>query len=155
MSSHAGVELDLVGDGPFRGELEALASELGIRERVNFRGRVSRETALEYMSGARAACLASRRETFGLVVAEAMSLGVPVVATTAGGIPEIVRHEIDGLLVPPDDPWRLGQALERILTDEALRARLTEAGRRRARESFSATRFGADYHRIFAALLEA
>jgi glycosyltransferase involved in cell wall biosynthesis len=151
---HSGLELDLVVDGPFRGELEALASELGIRERVKFRGRVSRETALEYMGGARAVCLPSRRETFGLVVAEAMLLGVPVVATTAGGIPEIVRDEIDGLLVPPDDPQKLGEALARILADEGLRARLTEAGGRRARESFSAARFAADYRRMFAALLE-
>jgi glycosyltransferase involved in cell wall biosynthesis len=151
---HSGLELDLVGDGPFRGELEALASELGIRERVNFRGRVSRETALEFMRGARAVCLPSRRETFGLVVAEAMLLGVPVVATTVGGIPEIVRHEIDGLLVPPDDPRRLGEALQRVLTDEPLRERLTEAGGRRARESFSAARFAADYRRMFSTLLD-
>jgi colanic acid/amylovoran biosynthesis glycosyltransferase len=152
--SHSELELDLVGDGPFRSELEALASELDIRGRVNFRGRVSRETALEYLGGARAMCLPSRRETFGLVVAEAMLLGVPVVATTVGGIPEIVRDEIDGLLVPPDDPRSLAEALERILSDGALRARLTEAGGRRARESFTAARFAADYRRVFASLLE-
>src|SRR6185503_925267 len=148
------LELDLVGDGPFRRELETLASELDIRGRVNFRGRVSRDTALEYVAGARAMCLPSRRETFGLVVAEAMLLGVPVVATTVGGIPEIVRAEIDGVLVPPDDPRSLAEALERILSDGALRASLTEAGGRRARESFTATRFAADYRRLFASLLE-
>jgi glycosyltransferase involved in cell wall biosynthesis len=152
--SHSGLELDLVGDGPSRSELEALASELDIRERVHFRGRVSHEAALEYMGGALAVCLPSRRETFGLVLAEAMLLGVPVVATTVGGIPEIVRDEIDGLLVPPDDPRSLAKALERVLGDETLRARLTEAGGRRARESFTAARFAADYRRIFAALLE-
>lgn len=152
--SHSGLELDLVGEGPCRTELEALASELDIRGRVNFRGRVSRETALEYLDGARAMCLPSRRETFGLVVAEAMLLGVPVVATRVGGIPEIVRADIDGLLVPPDDPRSLAEALERILGDEALRARLTEAGGRRARESFTAARFAADYRRLFASLLE-
>lgn len=154
LDAHATLELDLVGDGPFRSELENLAAALGIRDRVNFRGHVSREAALDYIGGARAVCLASRRETFGLVVAEAMLLGVPVVATAVGGIPEVVRNEIDGLLVPPDDPQSLAEALDRILSDEALREKLAEAGGRRARESFTTARFGADYRRLFASLLE-
>jgi glycosyltransferase involved in cell wall biosynthesis len=147
------LELDLIGEGPFRVALEKLAAELGIGDRVNLRGLVPSEQVREEVAGARAFCLPSRREPFGMVLVEAMSLGIPIVATTAGGIPEVVRHGVDGVLVEPDDPERLGQALRQVLTDTPLRERLTRSARERARAHFSAARFGEQYRALFAEAL--
>lgn len=84
--------------------------------------------------------LPSVAEPFGLVLLEAMAQAVPVVATAAGGVPEIVRDGRDGLLVPPGDPEALARALGRLLSDEALRDRLAAAGRRRVASDFSQDR---------------
>lgn len=139
------LELDLVGDGPFRPQLERLTAELGLSSRVQFHGDVPRSRALELIACARVFCLPSRREPFGLVVLEAMSLRTPVVATRVGGVPEIVRHGIDGLLVEPDSAQDLSRALRRVLTDANLRKTIIENGQRRVKESFTLGRFAADY----------
>jgi glycosyltransferase involved in cell wall biosynthesis len=147
------LELDLIGDGPFRAPLEKLAFELGIGDRVNFRGLVPSEQVRKQVAAARAFCLPSRREPFGMVLLEAMSLRVPVVATTAGGIPEVVRHDVDGVLVSPDDPEQLAEALRKILEDAPLRARLTESAWGRAHSDFTAAQFAERYRALFAELL--
>ena len=148
-----GLELDLIGEGPFRASLEKLAAELGIADRVNFRGLVPSEQVREEVAGARAFCLPSRREPFGMVLVEAMSLKVPVVATTAGGIPEVIRDGLDGLLVPADEPKQLAHTLRRVLEDAPLRARLTESAWERAHTHFTASRFGGEYRALFAEML--
>jgi glycosyltransferase involved in cell wall biosynthesis len=82
----------------------------------------------------------ARWEGFGLALLEAMLCSLPVVATRVSSIPEIVADGETGLLVPPDDPDALGDALGRLLADESLRRRLGEAGRARARAEFSVDR---------------
>jgi phosphatidylinositol alpha-mannosyltransferase len=72
------------------------------------------------------------QESFGMVLVEAMAAGLPVVASDIPGYREVVRDEREGLLVPPGDAHALASALERVLSDRALAARLGEAGRRRA-----------------------
>ena len=79
----------------------------------------------------------SRREGYGVVAREAMAHGRPVVATAVGGLPEAVEHERTGLLVPPGDASALRAAIERLLADAPLRARLGAAARERAGERFS------------------
>ena len=148
------LELDLVGEGPDRGYLEDLAGRLGLAKKVNFRGDLPREKALELIREARVLCLPSRHESFGLVLLEAMALKTPVVATTTGGIPEIIRDGVDGLLVPPDRPDELAGALHKVLTDEQLRARLVASAEKRAREAFTAGRFAMDYRNLMLRLLQ-
>lgn len=80
-------------------------------------------------------------EGFGLVILEAMRSGCAIVATNHGGAPEILEHEVSGLLVPPGDVEALAAAIERLVTDEALRLRLGEAAERRVREVFTLDRF--------------
>jgi glycosyltransferase involved in cell wall biosynthesis len=126
----------LAGEGPDRAALEAEVRERGLAPVVRFLGRRDDISALIKLAAV--VVLPSLAESFGFVLAEAMSLGKPVVATAIGGIPEVVTDEQTGLLVPPADPGRLAAALCRILTDPALAGRLGEAGRRHA------TRFGFD-----------
>jgi glycosyltransferase involved in cell wall biosynthesis len=86
------------------------------------------------------ALLPSRIEGFSQSLLEAMALGKPVIASAAGGNPELVTHEADGLLVAPLDPRAWAAAIERLLGDAALAARLGTAARATAREKFSLDR---------------
>ncbi len=86
------------------------------------------------LAGATVVACPSRREGFGLVCAEAMARGRAVVASDVGGLRDLVEHERTGLLVPPQDPPALRAALERLLSDEALRARFGKAARIRVTE---------------------
>ena len=81
--------------------------------------------------------LATRKETFGLVILEAQALGVPVVATGAGGVPEIIDDGVDGLLVTPENPDALAEAIESLYRQPELRRNLADAGRRNVEERFS------------------
>lgn len=133
--------LEIVGFGPERGPLESRAEALGISDRVDFLGRV---TTVELVAAyRRAACfvlpatLDEREDTEGLgvVLLEAMSYGVPVVATRLGGIVDIVEDGRTGLLVE-DEPNALARAITALLSDPARRRSLGEAGRTRVRERF-------------------
>ena len=83
------------------------------------------------------AVLASRKETFGRVAVEAMALGVPVIGTNAGGVPEIISHRINGLLVPPEDPPALAAAIETIYANRELSAAMGKEALKTVAEKFS------------------
>jgi glycosyltransferase involved in cell wall biosynthesis len=139
----AGPRLEIVGDGPERSGLEALAQRLGVANRVVFRGKIPpNELQASYTRAAVCvlpSVLDARGDTEGLgvVLLEAMHHGTPVIASRVGGIPDIVEDGESGLLVPPGDADALAAAVRRVRDDPALARRLGEAGRRRLREQFS------------------
>jgi glycosyltransferase involved in cell wall biosynthesis len=107
-----GVKLVVVGDGPARGDLQALADRLGIGSGVVFTGRVDDSTLADIYSSASLAVVPSvALEGFGLVVLEALAAGTPVVGTDVGGLPEVLRPLRDDLVVPPDDEHALAERL--------------------------------------------
>jgi glycosyltransferase involved in cell wall biosynthesis len=130
--SHPEARLRIVGGGPDLPRIRARARELGLGDRVTFLGEVPDDGAVrrEYLA-ADLFCLPSLQEGFGIAFLEAMAAGLPVVATRAAAVPEVVPDGEVGLLVPPRDPDALAAALARLLDDEPLRRRLGEAGRRR------------------------
>lgn len=125
------LRLVVAGDGPDRGAADGLPARL--RDRVIFLGSLpSRD-----LPPIHAACdlylgPAVGGESFGIVLVEAMAAGLPVVASDIAGYDEVVRHDVDGLLVPSRDPRALAEAVARVLDDPALAARLAGAGRTRA-----------------------
>lgn len=127
------VTLVLVGDGPLRVELKELVLRLGLGERVRFLGVKSRPDTIALLHGCDIFVLPSRAEPFGLVVVEAMACAKPVVATRVGGIREIVRSGVDGLLVEPDNPNALVGAIASLLADPDFSRRLGDEAFRRAR----------------------
>jgi glycosyltransferase involved in cell wall biosynthesis len=126
--------LVVLGEGPERGRLESLARELGVDGRVFLPGRVPDVAA--WLRRASVYVHAARWEGFGLGVLEAMLGALPVVATSAGSLPELVADGETGLLVPPDDPAALALAAARALE----RPELGDAGAERARLEFSVAR---------------
>lgn len=122
-----GVTLAVAGDGPDRREIERRAGALGLEGRVRFLGSVSREQVLRLFRAADASLLSSSWENFPHTVVEALAVGSPVIATAVGGVPEVVRHGENGLLVPPGDPEALAAAIRRFFADDGLRRRLAEA----------------------------
>lgn len=110
-----------------------------VRARVELTGYVDDATRERLVAQADVFAAPSIYESFGLIFLEAMRLAVPVVGTTAGGIPEVVEDGETGLLVPPRDPQRLADAIVRLLTDEPTRLRLAAAGRKSFVEKFSNT----------------
>lgn len=123
-----GVQIRIVGDGPERERLRARHRDLALGDTVVLLGAVSRgDLCAEYVN-ADCFCLPTVQEGFGLAFAEAMAAGLPVVASHAAAVPEIVGDGETGLLVAPRSPTALAEALERMLTDDGLRARLGRAG---------------------------
>lgn len=128
------VQIRIVGDGPEMPSLRATHRRLDLGDAVVFLGHVDRDAlALEYVR-ARCFCLPTVQEGFGLVFAEAMAAGLPVVACRAAAVPEVVRDGETGLLVPPRTPAVIAAALERILSDDTVRKEMGMAGRSRVEE---------------------
>jgi glycosyltransferase involved in cell wall biosynthesis len=119
-----GERLTIVGDGPERTALEQAARGLA---QVSFAGRVAHARVAEYLAGARMLVLPSRQEGQPNVVMEAMALGVPVVATRVGGVPDLVADGETGLLAEPGDASGLARAIRTLSADAGLRARVAEA----------------------------
>ena len=116
--------LVLVGDGPERPRLERSAASSAAAGRIAFLGSRTRDEALRIVAGAEAALLSSAWENLPHAAVEALAVGVPVVSTAVGGVPEIVRDGENGLLVPPGRPDALAAAISRILEEPGLRNRL-------------------------------
>lgn len=128
----------LAGEGELRARLEALSRELGLGERVVFAGF---RTDLDRLIPAFTVfCLSSHSEGLGTSLLDAMCFSRPVVATTAGGIPEAVEDGVTGLLVPPRDPEGLARALIGLLGDPARLEAMGGAGRRRFEAAFTVER---------------
>jgi len=130
----------LVGAGPLEGELRELAASLGVADRLSIMPPLDDEALTAHFLAADVFCLPSvaRSEAFGIVQLEAHICGTPVVSTNLPtGVPWVNQHGETGLVVPPGDPSALAGALARLLTDDALRARLGARARARVLESFT------------------
>ena len=120
-------DLDLVGEGPLSGQMEALAASLGIRDRVHFLGQ--RMDVDRILANAQISLLVTNWEGFPLSILEAMRAGLPVVASGVGGVGESVRDGETGYLIPPGQIEPLHDRIRRLLVDPQLRVRLGGLGR--------------------------
>jgi glycosyltransferase involved in cell wall biosynthesis len=130
----------IVGDGPLRVSLEAQAAEAGLTSRVKFLGHLGDEDVVAHFHACDVFVLPSvtRAETFGVVQLEAMACGKPVVSTNVPtGVPWVNRHGVTGLVVEPGDAGSLASALNTVISDPALRARMGAAAQRRVDDDFS------------------
>ncbi len=131
MSSNPGLKFLIVGEdiahgGRYLNNLKERVKKEGLEGRVIFTGFV--KSIRKVMADFAVLTLPAWEEPFGLVILEAMSLGVPVVATNAGGIPEIIKDNVNGLLIPPRSPGKLSEAILKILNNKNLATRLAQEG---------------------------
>jgi glycosyltransferase involved in cell wall biosynthesis len=127
----------MIGDGPCRAELEEKRARLELDGIVEIRGAASQDEVLKFWQRSAIGVLTSDNEGMPVSLMEAAACGVPVVATAVGGVPELVSEGLTGLLVPAGDVAGFAAALERLLADSELRARMGVAARHRAQERFS------------------
>ena len=146
-------KLILVGAGHLRGQLEALAISLGINEQIEFLGPQGRTEIARLLRGCEIFVLPSRFETFGIVILEAMAYRKAVIATTVGGIPEIIESGKNGILVEPDNPNALAKAINSVLLNQELRGSLAHEGYLTVRKDFRSEQTGSAYECVFERLL--
>jgi len=144
--------LEILGDGPLRSELEALAGELQIAQRTVFHGFSA--DVPRFLSRIHVFVLCSLSEGLPLSVLEAMAAGLPIVGTSVGGIPDLVQDGHCGWLCSPSDPASLADAmLQAVDAGTAGRELKGEQGRRHAADNYSLQRMTLEYEQLFARLL--
>jgi glycosyltransferase involved in cell wall biosynthesis len=143
-----GAVLVALGDGELRGEVEALASKLGVRLHV----LGYRQDVPDWYAAADAVALASANEGTPVTAIEALAAGTPVVATRVGGVPAVVDDGETGFLAEAGDVDGLAEGLRRLAADPGLRARMGALGAARMRERFATGRMAADVERLYRSL---
>jgi len=138
VAAEPAAHLVLAGDGAHRKHLEELARNLGIESHVTFTGIVQDPLADGLYAASDVVCQMSRwEEVFGLVIVEAMATCKPVIATRAGGIPELIQHGTTGFLVERRDTADMAAKILQLLRDPEMRGRMGRAGRQVAIEKFN------------------
>jgi glycosyltransferase involved in cell wall biosynthesis len=151
------VKFLIVGDDPgpageFRNQLQEMVESLGLEQKVIFLGWCKDiPGVMAQLDGVVHASTAP--EPFGLVVIEAMAMGKPVIATNAGGIPEIVEDGQTGLLIPLKDSTAMAEAILKLLNDDPLALRFGQAGRKRVEEHFDIRSNVAKVEKVYRELL--
>jgi glycosyltransferase involved in cell wall biosynthesis len=138
------VRLEIAGEDEeggrgFRKDLERLIADLQLADSVVLLGAVGEERVLHGLTAAHLFVLASHHEPLGVAIMEAMSCGTPVIATSLGGVPELVEHGRDGYLVPPKDPSTLAEAIRFMAGNPALARQFSAAGRAKIVERFNSS----------------
>jgi glycosyltransferase involved in cell wall biosynthesis len=126
----------LVGEGPDRRKLEDLTDRLRLRHLITFAGRISTDEVVEFLQSLDIFVHATFGESVGMALLEAYGVGLPILTTDVSGVNNMVRHGVDGLLVPAGDPAPLAEQLGRLIRDRELRRTLGTAARERALADF-------------------
>ncbi|KAB0666921.1 glycosyltransferase [Oryzomonas japonica] len=146
------LRLVILGDGDLRRELEQKVRELGLQNRVLMPGY--RDNARNYLPFFRVFVLSSLTEGLPLVLLEAMQAGVPVVATSVGGIPEVLQHGKAGVLVPAPRAVDLSEGIGRVMVDEALAAEMADRCKKIVVGTYSARAMAENYAKIYTRLVD-
>lgn len=147
------VVLVFCGDGPLRWFLVAMAKKLGVNDRVVFTGRVFGENLIDFYNLADIFVFPTKKEGFGLVVAEAMACEKPVVVSNNSSLPEIVTNGQDGFLVETNNIEKWVEVLEILIKDKDLRQQMGRAGRKKILKKFSWEKSAQETLKIFKKLL--
>jgi glycosyltransferase involved in cell wall biosynthesis len=151
------LQLEIVGDGTGRARWEATVEERGVSDWVTFSGVLAGSDLVAAYHRATIVVLPSttEAESFGMCLIEAMSCGRPVIGSRIGGIPFVVDHGLDGLLVTPGDPAALARAIIELSNDPQGRAAMGLQGRLKVESRFSVASMQNSYQNLFAELLTA
>jgi glycosyltransferase involved in cell wall biosynthesis len=130
--------LDILGEGDLRGELQQQIDHLGLQERVHLRGAAQPAEVAAALEQAHVFVLPSLSEGISVAAMEAMAMELPVIATRVNGMPELIEHEVSGLLVEPADSGQLAEAIDRYANDADFALRAGRGAREKIRSEFNA-----------------
>lgn len=147
------IELTIVGTGPYEETLRNRVHDMGMSDRVRFTGYVSNDDLPTIFQKMDAFVLPSETESFGLVFTEAMSCELPILASNVGGIPETVRHGVDGLLCPPGRPDLLRTNIESMIQNVDARIEMGKSGRRRILDKYTWQKVAEQYLETYESIL--
>jgi glycosyltransferase involved in cell wall biosynthesis len=150
-----GPDISALAEDPEATRLAALADDLGVSDRVQFCGSVSRAEMPSVLRSADVVACTPWYEPFGIVPVEAMACGVPVLAAAVGGMLDTVVDGVTGVLVPPREPLECASALNEMLADPARLAEWGRAGRSRAESRYSWDRIAADTLKVYQRMVPA
>jgi glycosyltransferase involved in cell wall biosynthesis len=140
--------LNIVGDGSQKEILTKLSQDLGITERVHFKGYVAPPDVYKEYAQAEIFCGLSRSEALGNVFLEAQAAGCAVIGTKTGGIPDIVQNGTNGILIKPDNIDMAVEAIGRLLKDPSQRSKLSSAGKKNA-QKYDWGRIAKEYAQVY------
>lgn len=143
------VRLKIIGDGPERASLEQRVHDLNVQDRVEFLGALPQKQLPAHYITCGVFVLPAIREGMGLVLAEALLCGAPVIAANSGGVTDLVQDNETGSLFPEHDARALANAIEKILHDRTLAQRLAETGAARVRERYTSNRVAQQFIEIY------
>ena len=123
------LRLSIAGDGELLTKLRRIVQDYGLEEHVEFVGQVEPSDVYPFVSRHHFMVMPSRRESFGVAALEAAACARAVIASDVGGIPEVVRHGETGILVPPENPDKLAEAIIKLARDADLRNKMGQSGR--------------------------
>jgi len=141
----------IAGTGSRESAIRRLANALGVADRVEFLGYV--ESVPPVLAGLDVLVVPSLSEASSLIAMEALALGVPVIASDVGGLPEVVTHGENGLLVPPGDVEAIASAVTRVVSDREWARALGDAGARRVEERFTVEQMVRGYLGLYRGLV--
>ncbi len=144
------LNLRLIGSGPYQAEIEAEIGRLGLTDRVNLLGMQPSEVVVDELRAADVFCLPSFAEGVPISIMEAMAMGVPVVSTNVGGIPELLTHGVTGWCTAPGRSDELAEALRAAVTGGAARDTVLDSARRRVEQLHDTQRASLEMRELFA-----
>jgi len=151
--TNRGSLVSIMGDGPERESLVQLASALGITQRVRFHGAI--EAAGDLFPAFDLFALSSRTEGTPIVLFEAMAAHTPIVTTMVGGVPDVVRPDLEALSVPPEDPKALAKAIDDALSDRQGSKRRVEASEERLTTAYGTDAWLDRYAELYRSVMKA
>jgi N-acetyl-alpha-D-glucosaminyl L-malate synthase BshA len=141
----------MVGDGPELADASRLARTLGVGDDIDFLGE--QDQVVPLLSASDVFLLPSAQESFGLAALEAMACEVPVVASSVGGLPEVVQHGVNGFLHPPEDLAGMAKSTIQLLTDQTLHRRAAAAARLSAEQRYCDSKIVPKYEAYYEEIL--
>lgn len=152
LKSEKNAGLLIVGDGSLRHELETLSKNIGIAEKVRFLG--SRRDIPELLSIMDVFVLSSIEEGLPISLLEAMASATPVIATRVGSIPDVIQDQVNGVLIMPNDPNKMSEAIKHIIRDETYATKLSIQGRATINQRFSFQDTLTKYQSLYAEVID-
>jgi glycosyltransferase involved in cell wall biosynthesis len=150
---HPDATLTIIGNGPYQEEIEKLSSRLGVAHRVHFLGPLHTSDVIRELNKSTCLLLASRMDTSPNVITEAHAIGIPVIGTRVGGIPEMIVHEVDGFLVDGNDATTMASYMNDILDDPQKAQRMGAMGRKKVQILNDPARIAAANRNFFSEVL--